>query len=101
MSRPRTSRARWDARRQALILPLPERLVVRAAAQFGRSGVLGIEVLGSWLRQFVQAAAATPRGRPRGDLRTASGRLRTLVEREMSDQIKIQTSLKGSRIKKL
>jgi hypothetical protein len=97
MSRPRSSRARWDAQRQALILPLPERVVIRAAAQFG-SGILGIEMLGTWLRRFVLAAAATPRGRPSGNLRTKSGQLLTRAKWELANQIK-QKSLKPSKIK--
>jgi hypothetical protein len=99
MTRPRTSRARWDARRQALILPLPERIVIRAAAQLGRSGALGIEALGTWLRRFVCVAAALPRGRPRGDLRTPSGRLMTRATWEAAAEMKRQSLKSSNKIK--
>lgn len=99
MSRSRETRARWDARRRLLLLPLPEHLVIRAAAQLGRQGISGIESLGSWLRRFVRIAAAKPRGRPSSGLRTASGRLKTLAETELAAQLKTQLSFKGFKIK--
>lgn len=97
MSRPRASRARWDAQHQHLILPLPEHLALRAAAQLAHPSLPGIEALGSWLRRFVVLAAAKPRGRPRGNLRTASGRLLTLAECELAAELQ---KLKDKKVRK-
>lgn len=96
MSRPQKSRARWDAQRQELILPLPERLVVRAAAQLGHPSLPGIEALGAWLRRFVRMAAMKPRGRPRGNLRTPSGALLTMAEHTLSKELQKQKKQKSS-----
>ena len=91
MSRPRSSRARWDPKLRALILPVPEVWVQRLALQWGRQGSPGVEAVGAWLRARLQVMAVGSRRGPRPTtIRVPGGkvRVRHLAEQEQGKKMK-------------